>query len=73
MLELFAKKKSKLGAGVKPMHSLLSTKTGVHGTESKHTEVPRTSLVNKLGKETQLKSTTEFPSDAKSQSISLKL
>ena len=68
MLGLFAKKKSRLGAGRKPMYSLLSTKPGVHGTESKRTEVPRTSLVNELRRETQFHSTEKFPVGTKSMS-----
>ena len=71
LFELFEKKQSDVGAEHLPMHSLLSTKTGVHGTEANRTEVPRKSLVHRLKRETQLHTTTEFPEDALSSSIRL--
>jgi hypothetical protein len=61
MLELFQKKQSLIEAGGDAMYSLLSTKPGVHGSKSKRTEVPRSSLVKKLDEETQLVSTTKIP------------
>lgn len=73
MLKLFQKKQSVVGAGETAMHSLLSTMSGVHGTESRRTEVPRNSLVKKLNKETQLLSTTKFPAGTKSRSIRLRV
>jgi hypothetical protein len=71
MLNIFQKKQSILGPGQTPMHSLLSTKTEVHGTESKRTEVPRKSLIKELNKETILESTTEFPAGKISSSLRL--
>lgn len=68
MFKLFQKKHSLVGEG-HAMHSLLSTKHGVHGSESSHTEVPRSSLVKELGRETQLQSTTDFPAGMKSRTI----
>jgi hypothetical protein len=73
MLKLFQKKQSVIGTGKEPMHSLLSTKPGVHGSKSKRTEVPRRSLVKELDDETQLQSTTDFPSGVKSRSIRLEV
>jgi len=61
MLELFEKTASKLEGGA-PMHSLLSSMRGVHGSTERKTEVPRTSLENALARETQLHSTVEMAS-----------
>jgi hypothetical protein len=70
MLELFHKKRSKGHAEV--MYSLLSTLEGVHGKEDRKTEVPRTTLVKTLSKETQLVSTLEL-GEAISKTITLEV
>jgi hypothetical protein len=41
------------------MMSLISTKTGKHGTASSHTEVPRTTLVKTLKSETDYHTTQD--------------
>ena len=69
MFDLFEKKQSKLGAGQDPMYSLLSTKPDVHGSKASRTEVPRTSLVKALDKETLLQSTAGFAAGEKSKSV----
>lgn len=45
------------------LQSLLSTKKGVHGSESRKSEVPRQTLVDELDEKSTLVSTEEFGSD----------
>ncbi|MCA9484865.1 MAG: hypothetical protein KC553_14130 [Nitrospina sp.] len=70
MLGLFQKTRSQHPGEV--MHSLLSTKAGVHGSVDNQTEVPRGKLVNKLTQETQLTSTQNFDGEI-SRMISLEV
>lgn len=51
-----AQKKSRL-------RTVLSTKRGVHGSESRNSEVPRRTLVDELKKKSHLTTTEEFGSD----------
>lgn len=45
------------------LQTVLSTKQGVHGSESRHSEVPRQSLVDELRKKSHLTTTEDFGSD----------
>lgn len=45
------------------LETILSTKQGVHGSESRHSEVPRRTLVDELKKKSHLTMTEEFGSD----------
>lgn len=58
MFDLFRKRAS--CAPTEVMHSLLSTKSGVHGAEERRTEVPRKTLVHALEEETRLTATPAF-------------
>ena len=45
------------------LQTVLSTKQGVHGSEDRHSEVPRQTLVDELRKKSHLATTEEFGSD----------
>jgi hypothetical protein len=69
------KRFSKRGDADRPdrLTSVMSTKRGKHGSEAKHTEVPRVSLVNALKAESDLHSTEVLGADQLCEEIRIPL
>lgn len=61
LFELFEKRASQLDDPDACMMSVMSTRTGVHGSTSRNTEVPRRSLSDALEEETHLHRTDRLP------------